>query len=677
MKANLILESKYLAFCRQNLKEEESIQPLSDLVAEAEKMNLNVYKLFFEAEIKIKQEEIKSAKALIEQALKIEPNFHAALHHKAYCLGRLGKVDLALQLNDFLITSLSNSNEELDKIILAEVYINKAVLCHHKGNENDFYKYSQKIIDLHEKDNNSVLDNTLANAKYNRAMMIRVSDPERALKLIDEALEFAPEKAIFLDRKASILRCLARKDNSKYAVSARIATEKADKAIGHQDSADVRMYIDFLLEEFSEQELVRTFRKIKKEELQINNFLEDTQSFDLKQSFFLVLREWNSYTPAVPRELDPGRGGGYFIWHKGQGVVIDPGYDFLRNFGDSGGRIRDINHIIITHSHNDHTADFESILVLLHKFNKERRDKKTSKKIKLYLSQGAIRKFSGIIPLRGSNYVDELIGLNRGKKTNYQKIRLFDGLNMTVMPAYHDDVITADNSISLGFEFKNQEWERTILLTSDTGIYPKKRDSSGQKVTFPEFKDVYCVEEDNEKAIYNQYSPEFINPDLLVAHIGSIKSYEFRLLRKKPMPRFYPDHLGILGTIMLIDNVDPKLAIISEMGEELRNLREKVASTIFSVLKKRRKKLGASPAPCIYPGDRYFIYSIKDGAPLCHSTCKPEALNSIKFGEFAPKDVKHVYLYRKDTDLDEVNDGINLFHERLMYRRLEHHFQQS
>ena len=144
-----------------------------------------------------------------------------------------------------------------------------------------------------------------------------------------------------------------------------------------------------------------------------------------------------------------------------------------------------------------------------------------------------------------------------------------------------------------------------------------------------------------------------------------------------PTPRFYPEHLGILGTTMLIDNVNPKLAIISEMGEELRNIRKELVSNIFNVLKKRRKELSAPPPPFVCPGDRYFIYYLEDGSPLCHSTCGPEPLDSLKVGEFDQIDVKHVYLYRKDTDLDEVIDGIKLFHKKIKSRQLRHHCRKS
>ncbi|BBD09704.1 MBL fold metallo-hydrolase [Desulfovibrio ferrophilus] len=87
---------------------------------------------------------------------------------------------------------------------------------------------------------------------------------------------------------------------------------------------------------------------------------------------FYVLRRWNSFTPIVPDEADRQRvyrGGGYFIWHQNKGTVVDPGFRFIRNFADAGGRVNDIDNIVVTHAHNDHTADLESIFTVLYQHN--------------------------------------------------------------------------------------------------------------------------------------------------------------------------------------------------------------------------------------------------------------------------------------------------------------------
>ncbi len=63
------------------------------------------------------------------------------------------------------------------------------------------------------------------------------------------------------------------------------------------------------------------------------------------------------------------QGGGYFFKIHDYGIVIDPGFNFLDNFKYAGYSFNDIDHILITHAHNDHTTDLESILTLLHQYN--------------------------------------------------------------------------------------------------------------------------------------------------------------------------------------------------------------------------------------------------------------------------------------------------------------------
>ncbi|WP_275372856.1 MBL fold metallo-hydrolase [Clostridium tertium] len=54
---------------------------------------------------------------------------------------------------------------------------------------------------------------------------------------------------------------------------------------------------------------------------------------------------------------------------NGKGIVIDPGFNFIENFKGLNHYFDEIDIVLISHAHNDHTADIESILTLLHKYN--------------------------------------------------------------------------------------------------------------------------------------------------------------------------------------------------------------------------------------------------------------------------------------------------------------------
>lgn len=92
-------------------------------------------------------------------------------------------------------------------------------------------------------------------------------------------------------------------------------------------------------------------------------FVKDEMNTD----YFQVLRRWNSYTPII----NSRRGGGYFLRVDGVGIVIDPGFNFIKNYRESGNYFRDIDIVLISHAHDDHTADMESILNLQYRFNKQ------------------------------------------------------------------------------------------------------------------------------------------------------------------------------------------------------------------------------------------------------------------------------------------------------------------
>jgi ribonuclease BN (tRNA processing enzyme) len=76
-----------------------------------------------------------------------------------------------------------------------------------------------------------------------------------------------------------------------------------------------------------------------------------------------VLRGWSSATPLVARveqQYFHGhlcRGGGYFIKASGQGIALDPGYDFLDNFTRGGFHVKEITDVLVSHNHPDHRDD--------------------------------------------------------------------------------------------------------------------------------------------------------------------------------------------------------------------------------------------------------------------------------------------------------------------------------
>lgn len=364
------------------------------------------------------------------------------------------------------------------------------------------------------------------------------------------------------------------------------------------------------------------FKSIKAHEEKRDYFLEKDGAKWSSRSFLLILREWNSYTPALPSHDEEDRGGGYFLYYKGHGVVIDPGYDFISHFERAGGRLEDIDDIIITHAHNDHTAQLEDILTLLHKYNKipVNNDSKTKlKKINLYMNQGAYRKFSGLIDLKDKKLTCHTLE-RPGKGAGVYSLPLCNGLKLMPLPAHHDDVITSNSAVGLWFtlDFQDEEkkpYQRHLVFTADSGIYPTNEDG--------EFK----CDNDNEalEALYRDAGLT-TPPDLLVAHIGAIQEKEFNpdtigIDRDKG---YYPMHLGIRGTARIIYSLSPKAAVVSEFGSEMRDIRDDVVNAIANAITDMQKSYNiADNDRCfVLPGDLTTLYDIERAFFYCHDTKK-------------------------------------------------------
>lgn len=89
---------------------------------------------------------------------------------------------------------------------------------------------------------------------------------------------------------------------------------------------------------------------------------------------FVCLRRYSSFFPFVPRpSAFRSLGGGYLLrlHHKDEacpgpfGIAVDPGPDFIDNLYRCGFGLGDVNMVILTHDHPDHSVDLAPILSLM------------------------------------------------------------------------------------------------------------------------------------------------------------------------------------------------------------------------------------------------------------------------------------------------------------------------
>jgi len=298
-----------------------------------------------------------------------------------------------------------------------------------------------------------------------------------------------------------------------------------------------------------------------------------------------VLRRWNSFTPGLSSPASPSRGGGYFLYlrnEKGEskGIVIDPGFDFVNNLFFEGFSINDIDIVLITHAHPDHTDNFPKILTLLHEMDgrlkKWRRNPEESnrKQIKIVLSQGVFDLFNKQMDLSKESLQD--IYVVDTKSMGYQPRICYNkgDLKIQAIKTSHSDLSEWE---SLGFIFsigKNKALKK-IGFTSDAlwtkNFYKNFEDCSivcahlGAIVNVLKekyFCETFCENHDeNDENICNKCKLENFSQ----AKVGPKK------LEKQIHDE---NHLYLAGLTSffapLLDNSNLKLGIISEFGEELK-----------------------------------------------------------------------------------------------------------
>jgi len=312
-----------------------------------------------------------------------------------------------------------------------------------------------------------------------------------------------------------------------------------------------------------------------------------------------VLRDWNSYTPILPmrfrpkNELGPShrRGGGYFLAWQGHGVVIDPGHNFISQLYDRGLSIADVDTVIVTHCHLDHTQDLDALVDLRHRRTKSGLEGT----IKFFLSKGAAIKWKRYLIATGVCDGDprELIpGPGLHQVTQHQNVA-----TVLAVSAYHT-TFGADSCG--GGPFEN---ETVGLVFQLNGRSPGAKSVSVGFTSDTEWKP--------------SLASQFESCDVLIAHIGTAE----------PPPcfsgtrQYYRNHLGLKGCLRLMRNAKPSLLVLGEFGEELLEMRGEVLRVFHEA---RRKNTTIA----VLAGDSNLAVSLdaaRDLSVFCsHPDCNPD-----------------------------------------------------
>ena len=160
-----------------------------------------------------------------------------------------------------------------------------------------------------------------------------------------------------------------------------------------------------------------------------------------------------------------------------------------------------------------------------------------------------------------------------------------------------------DQAVGLLFTLPVNGAKHQILLTGDMGLFPLKR---GER------KPTADTSSKDHEVWQHYLRLGSKRPERMVVHIGSIRPEELRAEgATDPSFACYPNHLGIIGTARVITMCQPRLAVVSEFGEEMRGFRIPLVKGLqTNLLNPFFRDRGKGHTPQVVPGDLAFIYDI-------------------------------------------------------------------
>lgn len=334
-----------------------------------------------------------------------------------------------------------------------------------------------------------------------------------------------------------------------------------------------------------------------------------------------ILQRWNSYTPA----MGTSEGGGYFLYRVPSvnsddhettklrtdvGLVIDPGYGFLRNYFSEGYGVLDVTGVVVTHDHPDHLVDFEPLVNLLLESQKDRsgnaKASATQRKVDVLLSAGAFDRLQAVVETTRDVFRDTFV--RKPMSPDFDKpvpfrdsagVELGDDMVVTAQRALHRDASDlphrhGHDSIGVSIEVREDGMPPArIAIPSDT--------------------------EWSERVVKQYFLDDEVRSDVVCLHLGGMaKKTQFGVLQYFCAEKVGRDvlhkgwHLYLPGVLWFLDRAiksgrsgqPPVLVILSEFGEEMSHgLRVDLSNRLNRYVLDKRTASGKPVPVVVVPGD--------------------------------------------------------------------------
>ena len=305
-----------------------------------------------------------------------------------------------------------------------------------------------------------------------------------------------------------------------------------------------------------------------------------------RDNILSILRGWSSAVTLLEGSERRWRGGGYFLKWRGYGIVIDPGFDFLRNFHDAGYHGREIQLVIVSHNHPDHNSDVKAIDDLRYELFKRlaEPDKSGFQPYVLIWDQDThgATKFG----FKKAKHQHEPVLMPSGFP---QPINLLDHaakIPVRVTPIKVNHGSGAPHAMGMVVELLDKKGKPAVRIgyTSDTAYF---------------------------KDLHNHLT----GCDILIAHISQPSIEELQDATKLKNV-----HLGYRGTAKLLKECQPKLALIGEFWAGFTDLR-------ISLVKGLRQRSGVQ---AVLPAGLAMHIRLPSLEIECTECKKPTPFSEIK-----------------------------------------------
>ncbi len=332
-----------------------------------------------------------------------------------------------------------------------------------------------------------------------------------------------------------------------------------------------------------------------------------------KHPFLITNRHWNSWTPSQPRSTEKyfdistnkikrgeedfasitpskSHGGGYLLSDGKTIIAVDPGFgfvDMLYRFNKIS--VMDIDAVIITHDHPDHSADFQSILALRYIYRKN-----CNNKLTVWLNQSSYRVYRELL----GYYKDSLLTSDSPCEIIPDpEPRQLGNFFIRTMGMFHREIFSGNTS-ALGLDIhgiSNEEEPFRIIIPGDTSFPTESKDIHAL-VSFFGFNNENPSQTNNTVKVSQDQIAQKCDlarrPDIAAFHIGSLEEgwqgedasergpdkVDSSKDKKASLIEYGTNkHLGLNGIIKMLNLLKPKVATITEYGEELEILNSRLA----------------------------------------------------------------------------------------------------